>query len=181
MWQNLSTRERRLVLVTLIVLLGVFCYRMIFLPELSRLWSLEEKTANLHLRILEMERALTLGDRIERQYTDYESIIAQKGTPLEESTAFFKTLADITKANNMNVLSQMGIPTESSRYYNIFSIRMGVKTRPVWLARFLASLEKSKELIRVEDIAIKALDNDENLSVNMKLTKVVAEEREESL
>lgn len=177
MWKNLSTREKRLVFFTVAVVLAAAAYRMVFLPELSALWGLEEQSENTSLKLLEMERALALGERIDRQYKDYEATISQQGTDLEESTAFLKTVSDITKANEMKVLSQELLPTEPSIHYKIFSVRLGVKTRPIWLARFIASLERGKDLIRVEDVAIKSLDDSENLSVNMKLTKVVAAEK----
>lgn len=178
MWKRLSKREKRLLTVTFIVLAMVAGYRVVFLPQLRGLWELRDQAANLELEIIEMERALALGGRIERQYRDYEAIISQEGTDLEESTAFLRTLSDITKANDMKVVRQEQPPILPSRYYKIFSARLGVNTRPVWLARFLVSLEKGRELIRVEDILVKALDENENLSVNMKLTKVVAAEGE---
>ena len=177
MWQRLSRREKHLVVVTLVVALSVMLYRIVLLPELRRLWELRDRAAELELRILEMERALALGDRIEERYKRYEAIISQKGTDLQESTAFLKTLSDSTKAYEMEVLHQYKPPILSSDYYKIFSARMTVKTRPIWLARFLASLEKGNQLIRVEDVTIKALDDAENLSAEMKLTKVVASER----
>jgi hypothetical protein len=176
MWKRLSKREKRLAAVTLIILAAVVAYRAVFLPQLRGLWNLRDQAANLELEIIEMERALALGDRIERQYRDYEAIISQEGTDLEESTAFLRMLSDITKANDMKVVRQEQPPILPSRYYKIFSARLVVNTRHVKLASFLVSLEKGKELIRIEDILVKALDENENLSVGMKLTKVVAAE-----
>jgi len=80
----------------------------------------------------------------------------------------------------MKVIRQEHLPIQLGSYYKIFSVRLGVTTRPVWLARFLARLQERKELIRVEDIIVKALDDSETLSVNMKLSKVVAAERQEN-
>jgi len=174
MWKRLSKREKRLAVITAAVLVCALGYRVIFLGRLKSIWALETKATELEIAIMEMGRALALGDRIETQYRDYEAIISQEGTDLEESKVFLRTLSDITKANEMKVIRQEQPPILPSRYYKIFSARLGVNTRPIWLARFLVSLEKSKELIRVEDILIKALDENENLSVNMKLTKVVA-------
>lgn len=176
MLKNLSGREKRLLAVTAAIVLGAVLYRWFFLPQLHELWALESRTAELQLQIIEMERALALGDRIERLYTDYEAVISQKGTDYEESSAFLRAVSDLMKANLMKPLDQKQPPTLPSRYYKIFALRLGVSTRPVWLARFLVSLERQKELIRVEDIAIKAMDDAENLNVGMKLTKVVASE-----
>lgn len=178
MFKNLSAREKRLALVTLVVALSTLCYRFVFLPQLENLWALEDKTAELKLQVIEMERDLAQGDRIERLYREFEAAISQKGTDLQESTAFLRTLADITKRNDMTVIRQEQPPIQPSRYYKIFSARLSVKTRPISLARFLRDLQRGKELIRVENVEIKALDNDQNLSVNMKLTKVVAAERD---
>ncbi len=176
MFRRLSQREQRMVVVTLVVLAAVLAYRAVFLPQLQTIWALQESAARLHIDIIEMERALALSDRIERRYMDYEAIISPKGTDLEESTAFLRTLSEITRRNEMQLVRQEQPPIMSSTYYKIFSSRLGVHTRPVWLARFLASLEEDRELIRVEDIMVRALDNSENLSVSMKLTKVVAAE-----
>lgn len=178
MFKNLAAREKRLALVTLVVALSALCYKFVFLPQLENLWTLEDKTAELRLQVIEMERALARGDRIERLYRNYETAISQKGTDLQESAAFLRTLADITKRNDMTVIRQEQPPILPSRYYKIFSVRLGVNTRPIWLAKFLRDLQRGKELIRVEDVEIKALDDKQNLSVNMKLTKVVAAERD---
>ena len=178
MFKNLSAREKRLALVTVVVALSALCYRLLFLPQLDTLWALEDTTAELKLQVIEMERALALGDRIEQRYRDYESAISQEGTDLQESASFLRTLDDITKRNQMEVMREEQPPIQPSRYYKIFSARLAVKTRPISLARFLRDLQRGKELIRVENVEIKALDDDQNLSVNMKLTKVVAAERD---
>jgi type II secretory pathway component PulM len=181
MWQRLSPREKRFAVLTLIVVLSALVYRIVLLPELRRLWALQDSQANLELQVLEMERALALGDRIEERYKRYEAIIEQKATDLEESTDFLRTLSDATKAYDMKVVGQWTPPILASEYYKIFSGGLRVDTRPVWLARFLASLEKGNQLIRVEDISIRALDDAENLRVEMKLTKVVAAEKSSKL
>lgn len=165
-------------MATLIVVTAALAYRTVFLVQLRTLWELEDRQARLELRIGEMDRALALSERIEKQYEAYEAVIAQKGDTLdEEIIAFEKTISDITKANEMKPYDQARIPTEQSQHYSIFAMRAGYRTRPIWLARFLAALERGSDLIRVEDITVKALDDDENLSVNMKLSKIVAAEK----
>ena len=176
MFKNLSKRERRLLAITLTVVLGALTYRMVVLPRLSKMWQLSARAATAEIDLLEMERNLALGERIESRYKTYEAAIAQKGTDLEESSSFLRTVSDLTQSNEMEVLDWRLPPIELGKYYKIFSVRLTVKTRPVWLARFLSNLEESEQTIRISDVQVTALDDSENLAVNMKLTKVVAAE-----
>jgi len=174
MLENMSPRERRLAAVTFAVVCAAVVYRLVFFPELAAVWDLDERVAASSLDLVEMEKAVALTEGIEARYKAYETAISQKGTDLEEWIAFLKTVSDLTAANEMKLVSQEQPPIEVGPYYRLYSVRLGIQTRPVWLARFLASLEESDELIRVEDIKITALDDAENLAVNVKLTKVVA-------
>lgn len=174
MLHTLQTRERRLAVATAAVVALCVIYRLIVLPQLTTMWTLDEKAAGVSLDLLEMEKALALSERIDAQYKGYESALSQKGSDLEEWIGFLRTVSDLTAANEMKLVSQEQPPVEVGPFHKLYSVRLGVQTRPVWLARFLSSLQKSNDLISVEDIKITALDDAENLAVNMKLTKVVA-------
>jgi hypothetical protein len=178
MFTRLSKREARLAITTAIIVVVAVTYRFVLHPQVERLHSLKHQAAELDLQYAEMERNLALGDRIETLYREYESLILQEGSDLQEIIKFLRTLDTITNANKMVVSDYRHLPIEPSRYSKVYSLRIGVKTRPVWLARFLLALGSQKELLRVEDIVITALDDSENLAVDMKLTKVVASEKE---
>jgi len=178
MLARLSMREKRLAAVTAAVVVAAVAYRFVILPQVTRMWDLADKAATSEINLSEMEQALARASRVEGEYAGYAAEIAQKGTDLEESVAFLHTVSDLTTADGMKPTSQESLPIEVGSYYKLFSVRMGVATRPVWLARFVAALEKSEQVIRIEDIRIVALDDSENLSVNMKLTRVVAREGE---
>ena len=172
--QQLTPREKKLAVVTAVFVLAALLYRLIIAPQLTRIGELENRADDAGIRILEMEHALALSERIDAKYKAYEQAIAQKGTNLEEQISFLRTVDSLTSGHEMKVLEQTPLPIELGSYYKLFSVRLGVSTRPVWLARFLAQLGKSSELVRVEDIKVTAIDDAENLSVSIKLTKVVA-------
>ena len=174
MFKNLSKRERRLLAFTAAVVVAGLLYRAVILPKLRAMWRLEDRAETARIEVLEMERALALSERIEARYKNYEAAIAQEGSDLEESISFLKTVTGLLLANEMKRNREDQLPVQLGKYYKVFSVRLAVETRPVWLARFLAALEKSSRIIRIEDIKITALDDSENLAVNMKLTKVVA-------
>ena len=174
MFTSLSTREKRLLAATVIVLVGALCYRAIYYPQVSRLLELHDEAVVLRLKLTETRRALALSDRIERQYRRYEEAIASAGTLMEEMIDFQRTVSDLTDANEMETTEVRSSPVSVSQYYRVLSMPLTVKTRPVWLARFLAQLESGGELIRVRDVSVRAIDENENLSVDMKLTRVVA-------
>ena len=151
---KLSAREQRLATVTasLIVVSGIFF--LIVKPIMSE-WQrldreIERKTDNIRLlnAILGMEK------EINAKYDEYSELLAQESTDEVVRNRLMQEISAISARSQLKAPVIREGATESHKFYKRYFVDMDVAGSAPNLALFLANLQKSNELFRVESLSV---------------------------
>jgi Tfp pilus assembly protein PilO len=152
--QRLSAREQRLTVATAILFVASVLFFLIVKPLMSE-WErfdleIERKTEKRDLlsTILEME------EEINTKFDEYRELLAQESSDEAVRNELMQEI------NAISARSQLAAPviregsTESYKFHKRYFVDMDIAGAVTNVARFLANLQKSNQLFRVESLTI---------------------------
>lgn len=170
-WQRLSKRQQLVALVAggLAVVWGV---HTITLRPLSRWVSqLHREVRDTEARLIEAVAAGQQAEAVDGAFAAYEPYVAPSGPPETELAGFLGEVESALQRAGLAVLNLKPVPVRDSSPQAI-SVTVESESTPGQLVQFLDLLQRSKRLLRITELAVRASEG-RTLRSSMVISKLL--------
>jgi len=171
-----SNREKRLAVVTALLLVCSVMFGAIISPQLEERRIRLERLHGLELKLTKMESDLLMKDRIESVYSQIEPLIARTGTDQQEISLLARNLGELYSKLNVKIRSVKILPVLREQFYRRFSIKVEMTGHVRDVVSYILAVERSDNALRIERIDLKARDITDNVQGTFLITKIVADD-----
>ena len=171
---GLSEREKRMAIICVIVIVLCIGYLFLFRPTIEKWLVLGDSIKEAHANLVRMETALSLSERIDKEYKEHARQIARKGTDEEELSALLQEIDALTSPLNLDIRTVAPRPIDDRQFYKKYAVRVELDATIINLARFLHALEGSPKLLKMESLKISAIDDTGLLRSSLLISRVAA-------
>jgi hypothetical protein len=181
---KLSHREQRLaVAVGLLLVACVVFYRMV-MPIVDE-WRLQDGQIRTKIARIELlGTILGMEESINAKYDMYKELLAQESTDEAIRNELMQDIGTIGAQSKVHTPEIRRSSTDYYRHYNRYVVEIEFEGAPASAATFLANLQKSKKLFRVERLNVSkktALVVNGTMEVSRILVPAVAGQRPEQM
>ena len=172
---QLSGRERKVLILTLVIVLGAIVYGLFLEPGI-RLWKDSNEQIASRKRLLERNvRIIARKDSAENEYVKFASFIKKVGSDEDEKTSMLKHVEILAAKNNVKIIQIKPREVEEFEYYKIFSIEIESRSGVEAQAKFIYALQNSPQVLKVTNLRLAAKGSGAGvLKSVMVITKIVA-------
>ncbi|MFC1677111.1 type 4a pilus biogenesis protein PilO [Planctomycetota bacterium] len=171
--QKAKNREKLWAVITVILLAGIFIFTVVIDPQLKKRQGLTEKLGQLQINLTRIKGDVLVKDRIDQIYSQIEPLIATTGTEQQQISAFTRQLSDIYSKLNVKIRSVKILPATNENFYKRLSIKIEMTGNVKDFLRFVQTVERHSEPIKIEQFDLKAKETRDNVQVSMVISKVV--------
>jgi len=170
--QRLSAREQRLAAVTaFLFVVCVLCFIMVKPIMSDWQWldgQIEAKTA----RIGFLNTILEMQEEVNAQFDEYRQLLAQESSDESVRNELMQEINAISARSRLAAPVIREGSTESHKFHKRYFVDMDIAGPVTNLARFLADLQRSTELFRVESLTV-SRKADNVLNGRMEVSKIL--------
>lgn len=169
---RLSQRERRLAETVGVLLIVCAIFFQIVMPimfEWQRQGSEIERLTN---RFDLLRRILEMGPGVDAKYDEYRELLAQESSDEAVRNELMQDISAISGRSGLRVPVIREGSTDSYRYYKRYVVEMDISGMPGKIFSFLANLQKSKKLFRIEGLNV-ARKGNVGLTGTMVVSKIL--------
>jgi Tfp pilus assembly protein PilO len=171
---RLSQREQRLAAAVGIVLFVRAIFSQIVMPIMNK-WQLQgdrmrAKIAQIEFlgQVIEMEESVTA------KYDMYRGLLAQERSDEAVRDELMQDINAIATRSKVKADAIRPTPTDSAADYNRYVVEIEVEGPPASLASFLANLQASKKLFRVESLNVsRRTETGRRISGTMQVSRIL--------
>jgi len=171
---NLQPREKKLLIISLVLILGVGFYYYLYQPQVKALQQkkkqIKEGIQELKLKKIKLLRK----EKVEKSYQLLQQELnkeKQKFLDLEDKTRLIMDLSDAAIENNLNLISTAPQPIIKEDIYFRIPVRINLSGKYSDIIAFAADIESLSYLTRVKSLNISSkLIPTNEVQAEMKLT-----------
>lgn len=151
-----SSRERALVIATILILFSTVSYGFIIEPLLRAYSDLSYRIATDAKKLEKNQRLIHMKDAIIAEYERYSKILRPTGSDEEEIASMLKVIEATARNDNVYILNIRPQPLKDEELYKIFSLELSAEAEIERLVRFIYDLQTGTDLLRVRRLTISA-------------------------
>ncbi len=170
--QRLSAREQRLAGVTAFLLVVCLLFFIMVKPIMSDWQRLDEQIEAKTTRVEFLDTILEIEGNVSAQYDEYRQLLAQESSDEAVRNELMQEINAISAGSHLAAPVIREGSTESHKFHKRYFVDMDIVGPVTNLARFLADLQRSTELFRVESLTI-SRKADNVLNGRMEVSKVL--------
>ncbi len=172
---NLSSREKRIALATVIVVGSALLYKFLVQPIAHRWFHSGRITTEEKGNLLRLRYALEIQEDVEKNYQTYKKAILAQGSDEEELARFLREIENISKPLDVGIVSMKPLPIMDKGLYKRYTIQVEAEADILNLGRFLYEIKTSPFLIKVRRIQINA-KGEEIVRASLQMERFLVEE-----
>jgi Tfp pilus assembly protein PilO len=172
----LNRRERRLLLLTVIVLGAALFYSIIFMPFAVKYKKL---TRELELSVLELNRLnLLIGqkEQIGAIYDNYKTKLRTGKSDSEEIINILQEVNSIAEGKHLIVQDMKPLRIENAEYHKKYYIRIRVEGRLVPICSLIYDIQHSPQTLKVESTFLDLRPRTYDFRADFVITHIVSKE-----
>lgn len=170
---GVTAREKSLVALTTLVILGVVVVTMLIEPQLRAQRSQRAELRELRFQWAKMAGNVLVKNRIEDSYSKVESLMAGEGNDQQEISVFTRDLGELYSGRGVRAKSMKILPTQYEEYHRLLSIRVEIEGPISEIVRFILSVESHSKPLCIEQFVLKSQEIVDNVHGSFLITKVV--------
>lgn len=169
-----NNREKILVSITVLVIVGALVFSVVIEPQLKKRRASLARMHRLQLTLARMKGDLLIKDRIDSVYAQIEPLITGDGTDQQEKSGFTRELSELYSKLDVTITSTTILPTVNDEFYRRLSAKIQMHGNVREILRFILAVEAHPSPIRIEQFDFKAREIADNVNAIFLVTKVVA-------
>ncbi len=172
--KKLNRREKRLLVITIVILGGISLY----LYGIEPLWiywnSLDSTIDNLHKQLQRSQIILSRAHTIESRYTIYEKKLALEGSDQEKTAEILKNIETTARSNRVHINDIKPQQIRDEEFYKFYVIELEAESDIMSLAQFIYDLQYSQQALKVTRLQIGASSSKPHLlKTEIIITKIL--------
>lgn len=171
---RLKKRERRLVIITLVVACGLFVYSSLIEPRMTRWSHLSEKIGTVEKNLADTQNLLNHRKEIEANSSALQKQIAAQGNNDQELKSMLVELERLSRGAEMNPVSMRPQKSRDLGLYQLMSVELSIEGDQRNLVRFLYDLGNSAQLLRLDRVRVNALRSAEKVRAEFLVIKILS-------
>ncbi len=176
-FSSLSKREKIILLITVLII-GVSILWGIILEPFVRKWV--ELDDLIFAKNVKLQKSLRLLDKYESnkaEYKKYSSLIKGKESDERHMAAILTEIDQLARRTSVYVTVLKPNAIKNTDFYQKFIVEVELDTSIAELAKFFYQLEKSPEILKVEDMEITARsDQKGTIRCRLLISKILFQE-----
>ncbi|MCF7875340.1 MAG: type 4a pilus biogenesis protein PilO [Candidatus Omnitrophica bacterium] len=171
---KLKKRERYILYFAIIVI-GFFIFdRIVIRPVLAELKNLNKKITVKEKQLKKSLRLVSQKEKINSLYSEYVDQIKQELSDEEEVAKLLSYIEEVAKETNVSLVRLKPSQTKKEDFYKKFIMKIEAEASISRLIDFIYKLEKSSQLIRVDDFRLTPRKQGSSiLEIEMSISKVL--------
>ncbi|SJZ86086.1 type IV pilus inner membrane component PilO [Selenihalanaerobacter shriftii] len=180
-WSNLTSREQKLLIVGLIIIMGTAFYIGIYQPQVKTLSSNQQKVKqamkDLRLKSIMLKKRSTLEERYKKMLAKLnqkeENFLSKNQKP-----KLIMDLNDLALKTNVNLVSTDPLQMDKDNIYIQFPVRVKLKGTYGNIINFLKEINNLSYLVRVKNLKLSSQLNPTNqLEVELRVASYAIVQR----
>lgn len=168
-----TTRRERTLAIAAGACVGLaILVEAVFLPKWSQYRRLSEEARRLETTLAHMRGNVLQKDDIEARHEQLRDMIHESGTPSQEMSRFARILTEICGNVGLETRFIRPLPDEDHGLYRQSSLSLEMEGPVSEIARFLASIARAADPIRVARIEMTCRERPEVVHAKIVVTKV---------
>ena len=147
---TISTRERQLLRLVVLAILGLVISRTLWLPLLGARRAAEARLAEVQTRRQSVQRNLAAREAVERNVAGLQDQLQKQRSNEEEMSVFLRTLSQMLLDLSLQTKQIRPLPSEVQRSHKKHTVQIEVSGPVGSFAKLLGEVSLSKLPIRVE-------------------------------
>lgn len=148
--KHLSRRERGILYLAIIVIIGVLSYITVIEPLWKRWQDLNNSISSKEIKLLKNLKILAQRDIIARLYDKYAENIRMKGSVEEETAVILREIENIARTSNIYITDIKPQKVKDMEFYKEYYVELESEGDISGLARFIYELQNSKQILKVK-------------------------------
>ncbi len=167
-----TKRERRLTVITVVIVLSTVSYVFIIEP-LMRAWSeLSNEIRTSEVKLEKSFRLLNQQDRLKAEYEMYAPHIKKISSDEEEIASMLKVVEEIARNDSIHITNIRPQPLVDRGFYKEIAFELIAEANIKQLCKFMYDLQSSGNLLRTKRLTLSAASSKkEELKAVMEIAK----------
>jgi len=150
-FSKLSRREKYIFYVSAVLVLGLFCDRVILRPMVKKLKLLNTQIALEEKKIYRSRQLLSQQDQLSEEHIKLTQAIKQSQSDEEEKSSLLSEIEKMARNSSVLLKDIKPLATETKDIYKKFPVEIEAESKIEHLVDFIHQLERSPRLLRVKD------------------------------
>jgi len=151
---NLSNRERRLFILTVLIISLSLIYNFIFDPLINRCDELKKEILIKKAQLQKAAQLIRARDRIEAEFKKLSGFMGRAGSQEEAFTLLLKEIEELARKSDVHINEIKPRPVKKAAFYKNYSIDLEITAEMDGIIRFLYAISSSSSLLNVERIRL---------------------------
>jgi Tfp pilus assembly protein PilO len=147
---TISTRERQLLRLAVLAILGLVISRVLWLPLLGARRAAEARLAEVQTRRQSIQRNLAAREAVERNFVGLQDQLQKQRSNEEELSVFLRSLSQALLDLSLQTKQIRPLPSEVQPFYKKHTVQIEVSGPVGSFAKMLGKVSESKLPIRLE-------------------------------
>ncbi|MBC8481108.1 MAG: hypothetical protein H8D47_00375 [Planctomycetes bacterium] len=168
-----KNRQKILAILAGVIITTAAVFTLVIEPEMKKQKTLKNQLVELKIELTRAKRNILIKDRIEKLYQQAEPLIAADGSYQQQISDFARLLDQLYSKSNLEIKSVKILPPTNETHYSLLSIKIETNASIKDFIKFVLSIEKHSQPIRIEKLDLKAQDSRDNITVSLVISKIV--------
>ena len=169
-----KTRQRRLLMITVVVVGSALVYGKAIDPRIQRGAALHTQLDLTREELAEIRSLIAHREEISAHSRELQKQVAPEGNDEAEMKSLLEEIEGLTQRSRMKVLSLRPQRMRDMGYYHLLSVELVSEGSQRDVARFLYNLGGSQQLLRVDRMQVSALREVGRLRVEFLVAKILS-------
>lgn len=152
---NLSSREHRILLLTVSVGAAALAYTLIIEPAIGSWQQLNQGIERKEVQLLKLKRRVKRGQLVDKEFEIYKTRMSAEKTDEEVIGSLQRELESIGQETGVTIPTMRRGSIEEFNYYKMYKVEAEIEGTTIGIAEFLHRLRTSPHLLQVEEMEIR--------------------------
>lgn len=171
---NSNLRQKRIAILTLIMIVAVILYTVILEPIVIRVKDHNSDIGLLKSDLVKIKSDMQVKERVESEYEKVKELISSKGSAQQEISSFSTQLHKIYSAINLQIRSLKIMPAVESDFYRTVSIRIEFEGMIKDITKLISEIEAANAPVSIEQLQIKSTQVTDKVKATLLLSKITS-------
>ena len=174
MLNNITKREKFLVVLTAAAALVALAYNFVIEPLANRWSGLEKEIREKEALLIKHRRIARDKDAIERLYSEYSKYFKhEKLSDEEESALALSSIEKLARGANAHITNIKPLAVKEFDNYRKFTFRVTAESKIDELAKFVYELQASEQLLKIDRMVLRAKERSRDvIKAVLHVTKI---------
>ena len=153
---RLSARERWMLYLAAIAILGIVAYLLVLEPAWLNWKNLNKSIYDKERALLKNIKIMAQKDLIDEYYDKYAQSLKMKGSVEEETAVILSEIENIGRSSNVQIIDIKPHRVQDMEFYKEYFIELEAEGNITNLSKFIYELQNSKQILKVRHLRLNA-------------------------